>query len=455
MYLFSKHKQSMPIRACIYYKPFTIFLAVCALVTGTISAEQADAMNRTHVGEPQGELTLREAYAYALVNSPRLAGFAIDIRISEAETLQSGLLPNPELEFEAEEFGGSGETTGFDNAESTLLLSQLLELGGKRNHRVKAAKLGEEMSRFAYEQASMHLLAEVSKAFVSVLAAQEQLELLQQNVKLASEALTGAETRVDSGEASPLEQLKAQSVLASEEISARQAERKLDAARRQLAELYGSDDPKFSRASGKLRQSIPLPTQKSLKQTLERHPEMLRWASLLEQHRQLVALEESKSIPDLTLGIGLKHFNGNDNLSGVVQFNVPIPLFDRNQGNILKAREKLGKAHENSRASRIKALVALTSTHRKLEFLRDEVENIEQNLLSSSQSVQEKTWRAYQEGKASYLEFIDAQRMFAEARIRHTETLVEYNKAFFELEVLAGRRLSEINSSENSEGENL
>jgi cobalt-zinc-cadmium efflux system outer membrane protein len=180
---------------------------------------------------------------------------------------------------------------------------------------------------------------------------------------------------------------------------------------------------------------------------------MLRWAALLEQHRQVVALEESKAIPDLTVGVGLKHFNGDDNLSGVVQFSVPLPLFDRNQGNIRKAREELGKAHENSRAIRINALVALTSTHRKLEFLRDEVENIERNLLSSSQSVQEKTWRAYQEGKASYLEVIDAQRMFAEARIRHTETLVEYNKAFFELEALAGRPLSEINSNENNEYE--
>lgn len=443
----------MPTRACIYYKPFTIALAVCAFATGILSAEQPDVIDPPHVVEPQGELTLREAYAYALVNSPRLSGYAIDIRISEAETLQFELLPNPELEVEAEEFGGSDETSGFDNAESTVLLSQLLELGGKRKHRVKTAELGEDVSRFAYEQARMLLLTEVSKAFISVLAAQEQLELLQQNVKLASEALDGAKTRVDSGEASPLEQLKAQSVLASEEISVRQAERKLDTARRQLAELYGSDAPKFSHASGKLRQSIQLPSLQSLKQSLERHPEMLRWAALLEQHRQMVTLEESKAVPDLTVGVGLKHFNGNDNLSGVVQFSVPIPIFDRNQGNIRKAREELGKAHENSRANRINALVVLTSTHRKLEFLRDEVETIERNLLSSSQSVQEKTWRAYQEGKASYLEYIDAQRMFAEARIRHTETLVEYNKAFFELEALAGRPLSEINSNGNNEYE--
>ena len=128
MHLFSKRKQSMPTRACIFYKPFTITFAVCVLATGTISAELADAINRPHLGEPQGELTIREAYTYALVNSPRLAGYEIDIRISEAETLQSGLLPNPELEVEAEEFGGSGETSGFDNAESTVLLSQLLEL---------------------------------------------------------------------------------------------------------------------------------------------------------------------------------------------------------------------------------------------------------------------------------------------------------------------------------------
>lgn len=434
MYRFSKRKQT----------PLLLFTLACGSLLASATPDDPTDANPPHIGEPQGTLTLREAYAYALVNSPGLAAFAYEERIAEAETLQAGLLPNPELEVEVEEFGGSGESSGFDSAESTVLLGQLLELGGKRKHRVSHSKLGEDVSRFGYETARIQLLTEVSKAFVAVLAAQEELDLLQENVQLAEEALAGAETRVDSGAASPLEALKAQSVLASEVISARQAERDLDAARRALAELYGSDEPKFTRASGELRRSIALPTIQSLRQAFERHPERLRWASRIEQQRQAVALEKSKAVPDLTVGVGLKHFNRDENLSGVVQFSMPLPLFDRNQGDIRKAREKLGQARENARASRTSILAALAGTYRQIELLQAEVENIERDLLRTAQSVQEKTFRAYEVGKASYLEVIDAQRMYAEARIRHNETLVQYNQTFFELEGLVGRPLSEL-----------
>ena len=57
----------MPTRACIDYKPFTIAFAICSFAAGTLSAEQADAIDPPRVGEPQGDLTLREAYAYALL----------------------------------------------------------------------------------------------------------------------------------------------------------------------------------------------------------------------------------------------------------------------------------------------------------------------------------------------------------------------------------------------------
>ena len=70
MHLFSKRKQSMPTRACIYYKPFTIAFAICSFAAGTLSAAQANTIDPPHVGEPQGELTLRKVMYEADQRTP-------------------------------------------------------------------------------------------------------------------------------------------------------------------------------------------------------------------------------------------------------------------------------------------------------------------------------------------------------------------------------------------------
>src|SRR5262249_20755524 len=95
--------------------------AAVLLLAGPARAEEPPA--------PQGELTLRDAIAAALRGSPELDAFASEVRAREALALQAAALPNPELVFELEDFAGSGERQGFDSAQATLSLAQLVELG--------------------------------------------------------------------------------------------------------------------------------------------------------------------------------------------------------------------------------------------------------------------------------------------------------------------------------------
>ena len=87
---------------------------------------------RVELVEPQGALSLTEALSLALLHNPTLQEFAWGIRISDVKTLRAGLLPNPELDVEAENFLGSGQQRDFDQTETTVAISQLFELGGKR-----------------------------------------------------------------------------------------------------------------------------------------------------------------------------------------------------------------------------------------------------------------------------------------------------------------------------------
>jgi cobalt-zinc-cadmium efflux system outer membrane protein len=98
------------------------------------------------VAELKGALSLEEVLRAALLRNPALSSTAFEVRAAEARTLQASLLPNPELELELEDFGGTGEVRGVRASESTLQLSQLVELGGKRAKRVRAAGLERDLA---------------------------------------------------------------------------------------------------------------------------------------------------------------------------------------------------------------------------------------------------------------------------------------------------------------------
>ena len=96
------------------------------------------------IAEPNGVLTLGKALALTLMHNPELKAFSLEVRVAEARQLQAGLRPNPELDVEVENVGGTGPLRGFDGAESTIQLSQLIEFGNKAEKRRKIASFERE-----------------------------------------------------------------------------------------------------------------------------------------------------------------------------------------------------------------------------------------------------------------------------------------------------------------------
>ncbi len=122
------------------------------------------------------ELAIGEALARALKFNPSLSAYAWQVRAREAAALQAGLLSNPELSVEAENVFGSGDFSGTGAAETTAVLSQLIELGGKRAKRREVAALGSELAQWDYEGRRLEVLTQTGKSFIAVLAAQRRLE---------------------------------------------------------------------------------------------------------------------------------------------------------------------------------------------------------------------------------------------------------------------------------------
>lgn len=411
------------------------------------------ATHEPDVGEPDadnvelvGDLTLSNAIAAALLRNPQLATFAWRIRVREARALQASLLPNPEIELEIEEFAGTGNAAGFDSAESTVLVSQLIELGQKRQKRTRVAELNQDLAAWDYETARVGVVTSVARVFIETLVLQQQVELSTQNLELANSVYTAINKRVEAGATSPLDRTKASVVVARAKIELRRRHRELASARIRLASTWASRSPQFSKVIGDLAGLRDLPDIDALYSAVRLNPDIARWSVEVTQRKARIEQEQSQAVPDLNIGVGAKFLGETNDTAAVVRLSLPLPLFDRNQGNILESRHELAKARQAERAAELRVVTALSEAYQHLAAAHEEAAALRADVLPAAKRAFDGTNTAYTQGKVGYLEVLDAQRTFFEARGQVIGALGAYHRAAVEVEGLIGRPLSSLES---------
>ena len=185
-----------------------------------------------------GSLTLQEVVAQVLLRNPELEAFSLEVRAREARALQAGLTKNPNLLLDVEDVFGTGGFGDVGQSQSTLLLSQVIELGGKRAKRERAALSHKDLAYWDYETARMNILTRVTQAYTGALTAQEKLKLARQLVTLSQNSYNAVKARVDAGKVSPIHEVKARVALSTTQIELQQAENLLTAAYRRLRNVH-------------------------------------------------------------------------------------------------------------------------------------------------------------------------------------------------------------------------
>ncbi len=225
--------------------------------------------------EPEGKpLNLATALAITLEKSPVLSSFSWDIRAAEARIIQAKLVPNPEISLEGEDFTRADVRSATESMQNTLELSQLIELGGKRNSRVREAQFDREASEWDYQVKRLEVLKLTSLAFIDVLSAQRNVQLAEENVELTEAAVPVTQKRVEAGKASDVELLRTNTAVATARIRLTGVRRDLETARVNLAAQWGAKKATFPSATGNLDQLRPIPSLESLKAKLQKNPDL-------------------------------------------------------------------------------------------------------------------------------------------------------------------------------------
>ena len=388
------------------------------------------------------QLTLRHALAAALVHNPQLRSFAWEPRIAEARRLQAGLSPNPNIGIEVENFAGSGTMNGFDSAETTIAFSQLLELGRKRDRRVRVAEGQWIVAALDFEAQRLAVLTDTASRFVRVLELQQRVEFAVRAQTLAEENRRVIDRRVQAGDVSPIDEIKARLESESARIVADRLSRELEAARHELSAMWDATDPGFDTAIGSLDDLIPVPMLNALTDLIEQHPEVQRWIAETERRSSVVALERAQTVSDVSAGAGIRYAEESDDVGLVVSLSVPLTIFDRNQGGILAARLRAAQAIDEGRASRRDLVTQLVRAHARLTAAYHEAMSIDAALLPAAKDAYDATRRAYDEGKLPYLDVLDAQRTLFDTQTQRLEALAEYHAAKVQVEGLISEPLN-------------
>tara|TARA_R110000787_G_scaffold253717_3_gene359089 strand:- start:370 stop:1821 length:1452 start_codon:yes stop_codon:yes gene_type:complete len=396
--------------------------------------------------EPDGVLTLREALTLTLTKNPELAAFSWEVRASDARILQAGLLPNPELGAEVENFGGSNEQRNFNEAEATFGVSQLIEIGGKREKRSRVAKLERDLAGWDYEAKRLDVYVATAKAFMATLAAQRRHELQQDQYKLAGQVRNTVRERVQVGRASALEDTKAEVQLANAEIASERARRELQSTRDKLASFWGSEAPLFESVDGPFDSFPALPPLENLLKLVSDNPDAARLDAEMQLRRSSFDLEKARDIPDVTANAGVRRFESTGDNAFIVGISIPIPVFGVNPGGVLEAQRRISKAEHEGRATIVNITSALKQAYREGAALYASLSTISEKVLPGANQAFQAAQQGYRQGKFDFLEVLDAQRTLFEARERYLETVAAYHQTTLDIERLTGSSIAAGNS---------
>ena len=398
--------------------------------------------HRVELVEPHGSLSLTEALSLALLHNPTLQDFAWEIRISDVKTLRAGLLPNPELGVEAENFLGSGQKSDFDQTETTVSISQLFELGGKRAKREALAMTERDLALWDYEARRLDIIYQVATRYMAVVANQERLKLAHETTAVAEEIFNTVVARVKAGKVSPLEQSKSRVELAKASLNKARVIRELVSNKQNLAAVWGSMSPLFKQVSGDLFAVQAVPEFSNLLSRLNNNPDLARWSAEIERYRKAIALSKAQKIPNITFMAGGRHFADNDDFAAVAGISAPLFIFDNKQTGVDEAQMVLIQAMQKQQAAKVAIRLSLIDNYQQLQMSLTEITVLRDEVLPSARAAFKAAKVAYRLGEIGSLDLLDAQRTLFRSGSENLEALATFQLNVAKIERLIGGALN-------------
>jgi cobalt-zinc-cadmium efflux system outer membrane protein len=421
-----------------------------------LAALLASALTHPALGQATGtsRITLDEAIQMALQHNHNLLAARTTIPQAEAEETTANLRPNPSLfaDWEYLPLGSpahqnpnlyGGHSTGdylHDNTEGDIGLSYLLERGKKRQHRLQAAKDITAQTRSLVTDNERGLTFSVASLFVSVQLAQSTIELAEKDLKSFQKTVELGELRFNKGAISEDDYLKIKLQLLQFETDYQQAELAKIQALSDLRQLLGyeSVSADYDVAGPFDYQPLNGNLEDFQLKALQNRPDLRAAQQGVTAARSQYELQRAIGKPDVTVQGNYSHVNAIN--AATVYGSIPLPIFNRNQGEIARTRLAIIQAQEQEKATNGQALTDVRDAYDGLRVSDRIVQLYRSGYLEVAQKDRDIAEYAYQRGAVSLLDFLDAERNYRATQLAYRQALASYLLALEQLRQAVGTR---------------
>jgi cobalt-zinc-cadmium efflux system outer membrane protein len=393
-------------------------------------------------GQTSGELTIEKAVSLAVQNNPELKTLHYEIDALGAAKIQSGLMPNPDFEVEAENIFGSKDFNGFDNSEITAVLSQDILLAGKISKRVKVAETNISLAEWDYETKRIEIITDIRKAFQQALAVQLLIEKNEELIKVSKEFVVNLQKRVDAGKISPAEVSRAKIILNSLRIDLNRLKSEYENYKSELLSLIYQPDLTIDELIGELEYPVDVPSYDSLLNQLTNNPKLKRYESEYDKQTAIVNLEESKAVPDLTISVGFKRLNDAKANTFLVGASIPLLIFDRNQGAIQEAKIRVDQKQREYFSVKNRLTLQLNVLYKRLNTLIETAAQLNSESIPEAEDAFQIIKEGNLVGRFAIIDVLDAERTLFELQNQYLNIIGQIHSTQTEIEGLIAKEIN-------------
>ena len=383
-------------------------------------------------GNVSESLTIGHLQQLALEHNPTIELARTRTWTSWGQYVQAGLYPNPVVSYTGADIGEEGAA-----GQQGIQFQQQIVTADKLILGQNVAAESRDLADVIIETQVLRVRNGVRAAFFQVLAAGERLKVTADLVRIANELKVIADAREKGAVGTQLEKLQVQQQLGRAELAHERARMQQTVAWRQLEAVVGLDDLAGRELEGTLHSPAAALTWEAAWSALSEGSPLMRQAERRAARAEAaIELQRARAIPNVTVSVGTQYQFSSDTQLASAQLAVPLPVYNRNQGNITVAETEVVRARREIERLRLQLRQQLATVFGDYQFARTQVDRFEKQLLPDAQSTLDISRRTWKAGQLSYLQVLTAQQRINATKQEYVDALLSLWQAVVRIEGL-------------------
>ncbi|MGA2797262.1 MAG: TolC family protein [Thermoguttaceae bacterium] len=392
-------------------------------------------------------MTICQLEEMATSCNPTLVQAAARVQAARGQYVQVGLYPNPVVGYQGTEIndeGQAGQQGGF--------IGQEIVTAGKLRLNRCVASQEIQQAECAWEAQRLRVMTDVRRGFYDVLVAQNTLELAEKLVRIGEEGVMSTEALMKAKEVARIDVLQARIEADSAKILLEKSRNRHAAAWRGLAAIVGNPMMQPVPLAGNLQDGmVELCWEDTLNRLLAESPQLAGARAGVARAQAALSRECAGRYPNVALQAGVQYDNATRDAIAGVQVGVPLPIFNRNQGNICKAQAELTAAQRDVERVQLALQQRLALVFEQYATALRQVEKYHDDILPNAQESLKLVSSGYRQGEFSYLVLLTAQRTYFQTNLAYLDALRDLRTACVAIEgYLLGDNLQAVEIPERS-----